>query len=63
MEKSKLLNFKRTKNQLKKLEQQIDDLKAKLPAHSVSPVIIEEPEELEKYLLMPKKTKINLKNC
>lgn len=61
MEKSKLLNFKNTKKQTKKLEQQIDDFKAKLPAHSVSPAIIEEPEELEKNLLIPERNQHKFK--
>jgi len=47
IEKGRLLNFKKTKNQIKKLEQQIDDLKARFPAHSVSPSMIEELEDLE----------------
>ena len=50
IERGKLLNFKKTKNQIKKLEQQIDDLKARLPAHSVSPSMIEKLEELEEKL-------------
>jgi len=47
IEKGRLLNFKKTKNQIKKLEQQIDDLKTRFPAHSVSPSMIEELEDLE----------------
>ena len=50
MEKSKLSNFKKANSQVKKLEQQIDDLKARLPAHSVPPSMIEELEKLEKEL-------------
>jgi len=50
IEKGRLLNFKKTKNQVKKLEQQIDDLKARLPAHSISPSMIEELEDLEEKL-------------
>jgi len=50
IEKGRLLNFKKTKNQVKKLEQQIDDLKARFPAHSVPPSMIEELEELEEKL-------------
>jgi len=50
MEKSKLLKFKKTNNQVKKLEMQISDLKARFPTHSVPLSMIEELEDLEEKL-------------
>jgi len=50
IEKGKLLNFKKTRDRVEKLEMQISDLKAILPAHSVSPSMIEELERLEEKL-------------
>ena len=58
MEKSRLLNFKKTNNQVKELEQQIADLKARLPAHSVSPSMIEKLEKLEEELEEAKKKRM-----
>jgi ubiquinone/menaquinone biosynthesis C-methylase UbiE len=50
IEKGRLLNFKKTNNQVKKLEMRIADLKNRLPAHSVSPSMIEELEDLKEKL-------------
>jgi ubiquinone/menaquinone biosynthesis C-methylase UbiE len=50
IEKGRLLNFKKTNNQVKKLEMRIADLKNRLPAHSVSSSMIEELEDLEEKL-------------
>lgn len=50
IEKGKLLNFRKKDNQIKELEKQIADLKARLPAHSVSPLMMEELEKLEEKL-------------
>ncbi len=50
IEEGKLLNFKKTRDRVEKLEMQISDLKARLPAHSVSPSMIEELEGLEEKL-------------
>jgi SAM-dependent methyltransferase len=51
IEKGRLLNFKKTNNRVKKLEMRIADLKNRLPAHSASPSMIEELEELEEKLV------------
>jgi len=58
IEKGKLLNFKKTNNQVKKFEKQIADLKARLPAHSVSPSMIEKLEKLEEELEEAKKKRM-----
>jgi len=50
IEKGRLLNFKKTNNQVEKIEMRIADLKNRLPAHSVSPSMIEELEDLEEKL-------------
>ena len=50
IEKGKLLNFKKRRDRVEKLETQISDLKARLPAHSVSPSMIEKLEKLEEEL-------------
>ena len=60
IEKGKLLNFKKTNNQVKKIEKQIADLKARLPAHSVSPSMIEKLEELEEKLVEAKRERIGI---
>jgi len=57
IEKGKLLNFKKTNNQVKKLEEQIADLKARLPAHSVSPSMIDRLEKLEEKLERAKRSR------
>jgi len=49
IEKGRLLNFKKIENyQVEKLEDQIADLKAAIPTHSVSPSMIDKLEELER---------------
>jgi len=59
IEKGKLLNFKKMENyQVKELEDQIADLKATIPAHSVSPSMIDKLEKLEEKLERAKRRKI-----
>lgn len=58
IERGKLLNFKKINNQVKKLQEQMADLKARLPAHSVSPSMIEKLEELEEKLAEAKRKRI-----
>jgi len=63
IEKGKLLNFKKIENyQVKKLEDQIADLKATIPAHSVSPSMIDKLEKLEEKLERAKRKKYEIKN-
>ena len=51
IERGTLLNFKKAENdQVKKLEERIADLKARLPIHSIPPSMIQELEELEEEL-------------
>jgi len=51
IERGTLLNYKKAENyQVKKLEERIADLKARLPIHSIPPSMIQELEELEEEL-------------
>jgi ubiquinone/menaquinone biosynthesis C-methylase UbiE len=51
LEQGELLNFKKAGNhQVKELEARIADLKARLPAHSIPPRMIEKLDELEEEL-------------
>ena len=58
IEEGKLSNFKKIENnQVKKLEEQIADFKARLPAHSVSPSMIDRLENLEEELERAKRSR------
>jgi len=63
IEKGKLLNFKKIEiYQVKKLEEQIADLKATIPAHSVPPSMIDKLEKLEEKLERATRRKYEIKN-
>jgi ubiquinone/menaquinone biosynthesis C-methylase UbiE len=58
IENGNLLDFSKRRDGIRKLEQQIDDLKARFPAHSVSPSMVQELEELEAKLAEAKQERL-----
>lgn len=58
IEKGRLLNFKKTSGRIEVLEMKIGDLQARIPAHSISPSMMEELEELEEQVAEAKRKKV-----